>query len=179
MHKFCACSLSFSVRHKHRNRSMPLATTLDLPPVLYSEQGRNITYLLGETVLLKCTVLGYKQGMHTVSWTRTTARNLNPTALTFGSKVIIKYLNITPISSLFWINRYLIGTNKHFRSWKWEQLWMWICWTPVFFFISVKSLMEENHTSCIAKVKFGAIYWKGLDHLRFENMWVDPNEYNF
>ena len=75
------------VRHKHRLRSTTPTTTLDLPPVLFSEQGRNITYLLGETVLLKCTVLGYKQGVHTVSWTRTTRRNSNPTALTFGDKV--------------------------------------------------------------------------------------------
>ena len=68
-------------------RSTTPAPTLDLPPVLFSEQGRNITYLLGETVLLKCTVLGYKQGVHTVSWTRTTRRSNNPTALTFGDKV--------------------------------------------------------------------------------------------
>ena len=79
--------MNISVRHQHRIRSTPAAPTLDLPPVLYSEQGRNITSLLGETVLLKCTVLGYKQEVHTVSWTRTTRRNKNPTALTFGSQV--------------------------------------------------------------------------------------------
>ena len=61
--------------------------SLDLPPVLYSQQGSNVTALLGETVELRCTVLGFKPESHSVSWTRTTPTDHNPTALTFGDKV--------------------------------------------------------------------------------------------
>ena len=86
-------------------------------------QGDNVTALLGETVELRCTVLGYLPASHSgtafkkwrflilikmglrvnphrelsfhfffwnppsVSWTRNTADNNYPTALTFGSKV--------------------------------------------------------------------------------------------
>ena len=74
----------YSVRHrKNRFRT----TTPELPPVLYSEHGDSVTTLLGESVELRCTVLGYKAGQHTVSWTHKTEDNGMPTALTFGSMV--------------------------------------------------------------------------------------------
>ena len=66
------------VRHrKNKLRTTTAQTPPDLPPVLYSEQvhfkllcemievwkfqGENVTKLLGETVELRCTVLGYRQ----------------------------------------------------------------------------------------------------------------------
>ena len=60
---------------------------VELPPVIYSQQGHNVTALLGETVELRCTVLGFRSDSHSVSWTRTTQDHHNPTALTFGDKV--------------------------------------------------------------------------------------------
>ena len=59
----------------------------DLPPVLYSRQENNLTATLGETVELRCTVLGYQPARHSVSWTRTTSSTQLPVALTFGTKV--------------------------------------------------------------------------------------------
>ena len=59
----------------------------DLPPVLYTSQERNLSATLGETVELRCTVLGYQPGRHSVSWTRTTSSTHLPVALTFGTKV--------------------------------------------------------------------------------------------
>ena len=61
--------------------------SVELPPVIYSQQGHNVTALLGETVELRCTVLGFRSDSHSVSWTRTTPDHHNPTALTFGDKV--------------------------------------------------------------------------------------------
>ena len=59
----------------------------DLPPVLYSPQEKNLSATLGETVELRCTVLGYRPARHSVSWTRTISSSHLPEALTFGTKV--------------------------------------------------------------------------------------------
>ena len=62
-------------------------TSGDLPPVLYSRQERNVSATLGQTVELRCTVLGFQPGSHSVSWTRTSTHTNLPIALTFGTKV--------------------------------------------------------------------------------------------
>ena len=94
----------FLVRHrKNKLRTTePAPVTVELPPVLYSAQGHNLSSLLGDTSQLKCTVLGYKPEEHTVSWTRTTVNSSTPTALTFGSQVVIAALCKSVCKKIFY-----------------------------------------------------------------------------
>ena len=57
------------------------------PPSLHTDSVENVTAQLGQTVYLKCTVMGFVHGENTVSWTKTSARRENPIALTFNDKV--------------------------------------------------------------------------------------------
>lgn len=49
----------------------------------------NVTARLGQTVSLKCSVSGFRQGVHTVSWTKTALHRPDPIALTFNDKVFV------------------------------------------------------------------------------------------
>ena len=42
---------------------------------------------LGDNKLPRCSVSGFRQGVHTVSWTKTTSQSADPIALTFNDKV--------------------------------------------------------------------------------------------
>jgi len=59
------------------------------PPSLHTDSVGNVTAQLGQTVYLKCTVMGFVHGENTVSWTKTNARRENPIALTFNDKVFV------------------------------------------------------------------------------------------
>ena len=45
-----------------------------------------------ETDISRCSVSGFRQGVHTVSWTKTTSQSANPIALTFNDKVHLNQL---------------------------------------------------------------------------------------
>ena len=66
------------------------------PPSIQTEGDTNVTAVLGQTVKLSCTVMGFRQEEHTVSWTKKYKQE-NPIALTFNDKVIpvhFLFLNI-------------------------------------------------------------------------------------
>ena len=65
----------------------PSFSSTHAPPSLHTDTVGNITSQLGQTVYLKCTVTGFRQGVNTVSWTKTTSQRDNPIALTFNDKV--------------------------------------------------------------------------------------------
>ena len=65
----------------------PSFSSTHAPPTLHTDSVGNVTSQLGQTVYLKCTVIGFRQGVNTVSWTKTTSRRENPIALTFNDKV--------------------------------------------------------------------------------------------
>jgi len=67
----------------------PSFSSTHAPPSLHTDTVGNITSQLGQTVYLKCTVSGFRQGVNTVSWTKTTSRRDNPIALTFNDKVFV------------------------------------------------------------------------------------------
>ena len=65
----------------------PSFSSTHAPPSLHTDTVGNITSQLGQTVYFKCTVIGFRQGENTVSWTKTTKHTDNPIALTFNDKV--------------------------------------------------------------------------------------------
>jgi len=67
----------------------PSFSSTHAPPSLHTDSVGNVTSQLGQTVYLKCTVIGFRQGVNTVSWTKTTSRRANPIALTFNDKVFV------------------------------------------------------------------------------------------
>ena len=116
---------SHLVRHrKNRYRT----TTPELPPVLYSEHGDSVTTLLGENVELRCTVLGYKAGQHTVSWTRRTEDIETPTALTFGS-MVSRYQYQSQRCWCIKKCKFLVLTSISRIQFAFHRIWYWNwCW---------------------------------------------------
>jgi hypothetical protein len=85
----------------------PSFSSTHAPSTLHTDSVGNVTSQLGQTVYLKCTVIGFRQGVNTVSWTKTTSRQDNPIALTFNDKVQIE----------MWLNLVLnVQCNGRFRD---------------------------------------------------------------
>ena len=53
----------------------------------------------------RCSVSGFRQGVHTVSWTKTTSQSADPIALTFNDKVRLIMIDQERLQITFYVKK--------------------------------------------------------------------------